>query len=73
MENRTDNKLKSVAKKLEDIIPNGSAQTVYDNLQQTMRGQRDYFETYSAASVFKLTLYIYSLKKTKNFNFIIVF
>jgi hypothetical protein len=68
MENRTDNKLKSVARKLEDIIPNGSAQTVYDNLQQVMRGQRDYFETYSAVSMLKLTLYIYSLKKTKNFD-----
>jgi len=68
MQNRTDNKLKSVAKKLEELIPEGNAQIVYDKLREVMRSQKEYFETYSALSVLKLTLYIYSFKKTKNFD-----
>jgi hypothetical protein len=68
MENRTDNKLKNVAKKLEGIIPDGSAQSVYDDLRQVMLSQKEYFETYSAFSILKLTIYIYSFKKTKNFD-----
>jgi hypothetical protein len=67
MQNRTDNKLKSVAKKLEELIPEGNAQIVYDKLREVMRSQKEYFETYSALSVLKLTLYIYSFKKTKNY------
>jgi len=68
MEYSAEKKLRSLAKKLEELIPDGSTpQNVYDSLRQVMISQRDYFRLHDTQFILRLVLYIYSLKKTGDF------
>ncbi len=68
MDYKLEIKLRKLAKKLEEIVSGNTVQSVYDNLRVLMKSQSDYFERFNAISVLKLTIYIYSLKKTRGFE-----
>jgi hypothetical protein len=62
-------KLKKLALKLSDLIPDKSTpQSVYDGLVPVMQSQKDYFKYLGPHNIVKLTIYIYSYSEGKGFN-----
>jgi len=67
-EYKKEKKLRSLSKRLEELVNGGTPQRVYDNLQLLMQSQSDYFKTFDALFLVKLVFYIYSYKRTKDFE-----
>jgi hypothetical protein len=62
-------KLKKLSISLSELIQDTETpQSVYDNLNEVMRKQSDYFNYLGPSNIIKLTIYIYSFKKTGKFT-----
>jgi len=68
MEIKYEKKLRSLAKKLEEIVDGGTPQLIYDNLVPLMKSQSEYFKMHDKDFLVNLVFYIFSYKKTGNFD-----
>jgi hypothetical protein len=61
-------KIKKIAIKTEGLIKYfGTPQMTFDNLREIAKKQKEYFEYLGPDNFIKLSIYIYSLKETKDF------
>ena len=63
-----EKKLRSLSKRLEELVDGETPQSIYGNLHVLMKSQQDYFKTFDNLFIVKLVLYIYSYKKTGDFE-----
>ena len=67
--NNMNEKIKKLAKNIVDLVPDpDSLQDLYDNLVHIMNKQSDYFRLISPENQIKLLFYIWSLKRSNNFE-----
>ena len=67
MENK---RLKGLAKKLEDLVPNkiSTVNDVYSSIKDIMRNQREYFEIFVPSDIVKLCYYIFCIKTNRDLS-----
>ena len=64
-----DEKIKKIAIKTEGLVKYfGTPQMTFDNLREIAKKQKEYFEYLGPDNFIKLSIYIYSLKETKDFK-----
>jgi hypothetical protein len=68
MEDKKEIKLRSLAKKLEGLMPHDSTpQDIYSSLVGLIKSQPEYFKLFDVKFLISLVFYIYSFKKTGDF------
>ena len=68
MEIKSEKKLRNLSKKLEGLISGKTPQEIYNNLVSVMKKQSDYFKMHDKDFLVSLIFYIYSYKKTQDFE-----
>lgn len=68
MEIKNEKKLIRLSTNLEELVKGSSPQVIYDNLVVLMKSQQDYFDSFNEDLLLSLVFFIYSYKKTKEFD-----
>jgi len=68
MEIKAEKKLRSLARKLEELIDGVTPQSIYDDLVQLMKSQSEYFKLLDKEFLVGLIFYIYSYKRYGSFE-----
>lgn len=64
-----EEKLKNISKKISDLVSVTDLQSIYDKIIMLSKKQKEYFQIFSGVDIIKLSIYVFSYKKSKKFDY----